>query len=210
MKTRICDIAEVQIGYQHRDKIGAAEVGSHQIIQPKDVVEPGDRFSESFEPAAGIWTGSLYMVSPKGDPDRYLVGPGDVLFTARGSRNFAIPIDARSVRPPVRDWGKVIAGSYFFILRPRVERVLPGYLAWVINQSLVQRQLDDAAHGSHMKLIPKKMFEEVEIDLPSMAVQETIVKVNVLSERERRLSSLIQSKRAELVRVASLTAAQQS
>lgn len=209
MKARICDIAEVQIGYQHRDKIGAAEVGSHQIIQPKDVVEPGDRFSESFEPAAGIWTGSLYMVTPKGDPDRYLVGPGDVLFTARGSRNFAIPIDARSVRPPVRDWGKVIAGSFFFILRPRAEQVSPGYLAWAINQPPVQRQLDDAAHGSHMKLIPKKMFEAVEIDLPPLAVQAAIVKLNELAERERRLSTLIQAKRAELVRIASLAAARQ-
>ncbi len=209
MKTRIGEIADVQIGYQHREPIGAASVGTHKLIQVKDVVERGDRFSGFFEPALGIWTGRLYRVTPKGNPDRYRVRPGDVLFLARGSRNFAILIDPRSVQPFRDEWENVIVASLFFILRPHGERILPGYLAWSINQPLAQRQLDDMAHGSHMKLVPKKKFEEVEIPLPNTDIQGKIVGLNVLAERERRLMEAIQARRAELVRVASLRAATQ-
>lgn len=209
MKIRLGEIVDVQIGYQHREKIGAASDGTYKLIQVKDVVKEGDRFSEFFEPSVGIWTGSLYRVTPKGDPDRYRVGPGDVLFLARGSRNFAIPIEPRSVRPGGVDWGNVVVGSYFFILRPRPDRLFPEYLAWAINQPPAQKQLDDMAHGSHMKLIPKKRFEELEIDLPPVEVQKKIVRLNALAERERHLTETIQVKRAELVRATTLRAAKQ-
>jgi len=107
------------------------------------------------------------------------------------------------------EWENLIVGSFFFILRPRPDRVLPEYLAWAINQPPAQRQLDDTAHGTHMKLIPKKMFEELEIDLPPVEIQEQIVRMNTLVERERHLTEAIQAKRAELVRAASLRAAKQ-
>src|SRR5712671_3645249 len=63
---------------------------------------------------------------------------------------------------------KAMSGNccYFYILRPNADRVDPEYLAWFINQPTTQACLERLQRGSHIKIIPKSAFEELEVVLP--------------------------------------------
>jgi len=198
VKLKVSELATVQLGYQHREKIEPASVGTHRVMQVKDVVTEG-RFSEFFENSLGIWTGSLYMVTPKGPAWKYHIEAGDVLFVAKGNRNFGIAVDPRWIRPYPESWENVLASSHFYILRPSIKRVIPEYLAWCLNQPSTQRLLQSMATGSHMKMIPKTTFEDIVLDIPSLEMQHKIIDLHSLAERERRLVNSISEKRSLII-----------
>jgi len=206
MRLKLSELATVHLGYQHREKIEPASVGTHRVIQVKDLVTEG-RFSEFFESPVGIWTGSLYMVTPKGPVWKYQVEGGDVLFVAKGNRNYGVAVQRRWVHPYPESWENVVVGSHFYILRPSIKRVDPEYLAWYLNQPPTQRLLPSLATGSHMKMIPKAAFEDILVDVPSLATQHKIVDLHFLAQRERRLVSSISQKRSAIVREICLRAA---
>lgn len=207
MKRRLSELAIVQLGYQHREKIEPASVGTHRVIQAKDVVAEG-RFSEYFEGSFGIWTGSLYMVTPKGPAWKYQVAPGDVLFAARGNKNFGIAVEPQWINPFPDTFENIIAASHFYILKPNTTRVIPDYLAWSINLPETQRLLQSMATGSHTKMIPKSSFEDIELEVPSIDTQHKIVSLHLLAERERRLLEQIASRRAQIIQTVCRDAAQ--
>jgi hypothetical protein len=155
MRRKIKDIADITIGYQHRGRpLSAASVGSHQLIQIKDIDREG-RFVDQFaEPAEHrLWLGSLYMVKPKGDPDADAVTENDVLFLSRGNRYLAVPLVRPYVEPFPASWDGIIAAYYFYVLRLRRDDVLPEYLAWSLNGERAQSEMESVSQGSHMKMI---------------------------------------------------------
>ncbi len=81
MRLKIKEIAEIQIGYQFRRKIESNPNGTHQVIQIRDFDENRNLRSEG-----------ISKVTLEQPVERYLVKKGDVLFLARGHRNFAISI----------------------------------------------------------------------------------------------------------------------
>jgi hypothetical protein len=206
VKRKVSELATVQLGYQHREKIEPASVGTHRVIQAKDVVTEG-RFSEFLLSSVGIWTGSLYMVTPKGPAWKYQVEPGDVLFAARGSRNYGIAVEPRWIQPFPDSFESILAASHFYILKPSVSRVIPDYLAWCINQPETQKLLQSMATGSHMKMIPKSVFEEVLLDVPPIETQHKIVTLHFLAERERKLVNQIAERRSLIVQTVCQNAA---
>jgi restriction endonuclease S subunit len=181
MKTKINDIAEIQIGYQFRGRMETIPEGTHSVIQIKD-----------FDESQNLQTADLYKVNIKSDAERYTVNKGDILFLARGQRNYAFPIkDAPA---------NTIAASHFFILRLLNKDILPEYLAWYIKQAPAQEYLHNIARrGTHMPIVPKSSFENMLIDIPPLEVQKTIVKLDSLLEKERYLQNKIQEKRNLLV-----------
>jgi len=199
------DITDIQIGYQHRDKfrpIDRGSTGSHRIIQIKDL-DLEDRFKGTVLERGGIapyvWPGNLYQITPSGDADRYLVNKGDVLFLSRGQRSFAV-----SIAEPLEN---AIAAYYFYILRPDAERVLPEYLAWFINQPKAQSFLKRHQRGSHMQMISKTAFEELEVALPPLAIQRSIVKLEQLRQKEKHTMNRLANARKRLVNGIALQAA---
>lgn len=189
MKIKIKDIADIQIGYQFRGKIEVDPNGTHRVIQIRD-----------FDEFQNLLVGGLYKVTPKYDAARYLVNKGDVLFLARGHRNFAIPLK--------NSLENTIVASYFFILRLKNENILPEYLAWYIKQFSVQAYLHNIARrGTHMPLVPKSAFEDMPIDIPDIATQRTIIELDNLLEKERSLLYKLQDKRTLFVHAICLKAA---
>jgi hypothetical protein len=184
MKMRIDEITQPQIGYQHREPIKMASTGSHRAIQIKDLDREG-RFSDYLSTApAKLWTSSLYMVTPKGDPHRYCVQPDDVLFLSRGQRNFAIPMVPRFVQPFPDSWDNILALYYFYILRIQKSAITPEYLAWSLNQPAAQQYFEQNARGSHMKLIPVEAFSALELPVPPLSTQEKIVELEHKRQQE--------------------------
>lgn len=202
---KLREVAEIQIGYQHRDRAHPASAlakGSHRIIQIKDLDLDG-RFKSTVLERGGItpyiWPSNLFWITPSGDAQRYEVEHGDLLFLSRGQRPLAIPI----LEPPP----ETIASYYFYILRPDTKRALPEYLAWFINQPSARAYLESRQLGSHIKMIPKPAFEELEVALPPLATQHSIVELERLRQKEEHAMVQLAKARKRLVDGLALEAA---
>lgn len=136
-------------------------------------------------------TSVLSLFKPKRDPGRYLVDGSDVLFLARGNRNRAFTTEGLG--------DHVVASSHFFILTPDLDKVRPGFLAWYLNTRSVRSILKTNIQGTTMKLVPRGAIESVEIDVPPLVVQERIVELAALRERERELIRRLEKKWDALV-----------
>lgn len=187
---RIClkDIAKVQIGYQLRGRLVSDAGGTHRIIQMRDV------------DGNGLFAvGALSRFTPSRDAERYVVAAGTVLFQARGRANVA------NVVPEVP--GNTLASSHFFIVVPANGIVLSEYLAWYLNTGPVQSFLKSKVQGTTMMLVPRGVFDNIEIEVPPIEVQQKIVRLTVLRSGERRLAARLDARRDMLVEALCLKAA---
>ena len=184
MKLLLKDIVEIQIGYQARGRIEPNPAGTFRIIQAKDFDHHNELMIEM-----------VYKIDVERDPEKYLVHAGDVLFVSRGFHNYATAIQL-----PLEN---TLASNTFYILRVDARKILPGYLAWSINQA--QDQLRGMTQAQNIPLVPKAAFERMEIDLPVLSVQHTVVRLMELLKRERDLNE----RRAELIQAACIHAAGQ-
>lgn len=191
MKIKIKELAEVQIGYQPRGKIEPDPNGTYRIIQVKD-------FDENNELSAA----DIYPITPERESGRYKVSKGDILFLSRGRSNFSAIL-----REPLDN---VIAAGVFYVVRVNKNKVLPEYLAWYINLSSAQAELKNKAQATNIPLIPKAAFEELEIDVPPVSVQEKIVRIAELQREERELIKRLEEKRVQFVQTICLNAARQT
>ncbi|MFQ5456797.1 MAG: restriction endonuclease subunit S [Nitrospirota bacterium] len=183
------NIAEVQIGCQFRKRLESTRDGTYQVIQIRDIRENHN-----------ICVKDLCKVTPDHSVKRYLVTKGDILFLARGHRNFAVLIEDYLVN--------TIAASYFLILRLKTKDILPAYLAWFINQSPAQEYLQRLARrGSHIPIVPKSVFKNLKVDIPELDTQEKIVELNRLFEKKSYLLKNLMEKYSLLISSVSLKAA---
>jgi len=190
MKTVLRQLTQVQIGYQARRRIEPDPRGVCQVIQIKDLDDQGTLHTEG-----------LYRITPESNHARYQVNKGDVLFLSRGNRNFATPVSV--------NLAQTIAAGYFFILKLDTPTVLPDYLAWYINSAPAQRFIKNVARGTHMPVVPKSALEDLEVDVPSLHTQRSIVALDELSKKERSLLQKLEQRRGELVRAFCLQASKQ-
>lgn len=191
MKTKITGITKViKTGYQFRKKVEADSDGTHFYVQIRD-------FDENYT----LTPDTLIKITPRQDAHKFLINKGDILFVARGHRNYAIAF--------THDIEDTIAANYFFIIQPDLSKVLPEYLSWYINleQGPAQGYLHNVARrGSHMPLISISAFRGMDIELPSLDKQQAIVKLNNLQKKERKLMESINTKRTSLINTVSLKA----
>ena len=110
---------------------------------------------------------------------KHLLKVGDVLFAAKGSKNFAICFDEENMQ--------AVASTTFFVLRIQSKLVLPEYLAWVLNNSLTQNFLKRNAIGTSMVSISKTVLEEMEISIPTLEKQKNILEISRLAKQENEL-----------------------
>lgn len=184
MKLLLKDITEIQIGYQARGRIEPNPTGAFRIIQAKDFDHHNELMIET-----------VYKIDVERDPEKYLVNAGDVLFVSRGFYNYATAIQV-----PLEN---TLASNTFYILRVDARKILPGYLAWSINQA--QDQLRGMTQAQNIPLIPKASFEKIEIDVPPLSVQHRIFGLMELLKKERVLTE----QRAALIKAACIHAAKQ-
>ena len=179
MKKRIRDIAEIRTGDQFRGKVEAADDANVAVIQIKDI-----------DVRLKVRVEDLLPVKLD-NPEPYLVIQGDVLFLSRGHRQYAALV-SESVR-------NTVATGYFFILHPDQDMIRSDFLAWSINQPEFQDALRPFTRGTHMPLVSRSDFQDLTITLPAMAVQDRILVLQQLIDRERELMTDLQLKRGKLV-----------
>lgn len=118
---------------------------------------------------------------------KHLLKKGDVLFAAKGSKNFAAWYE--------NDEMPAVASTSFFVIRLNEKNVLPGYLTWFLNHSATQALLKGYARGTSIASISKAVLSELEIPVPSIQKQELILRIFKLRNRERNLKQQIENLR---------------
>ncbi len=174
------EVARVQAGYLSRSRVNGSPAGTHWLLQARDV-----------SPGSGVRLDGTVRFQPERDPELYRVSCGDILIVARGQEHRAYLI--------TDDPGDTLASSVFHIIRPREEAVLPGYLAWWLNQPDVQAEIKASSRGTGIGYVSREAVEHVRVVLPSLDVQQRIAEALRLWRRKLSLQARLDEKREELI-----------
>ena len=121
--------------------------------------------------------------------EKHLLRQGDVLFAAKGVRNFAAVYNLEE---------PAVASTSFFVIRLEEEfkqRILSEFLAWLINHPVAQAYLKGQAMGSSIVSISKGVLEELEISVPAVETQKLVLNISKLRNKEIELRQQIETLR---------------
>jgi len=121
----------------------------------------------------------------EGISNKHLLKTGDVLFAAKGTKNFAAVFENHNVPS--------VASTSFFVFRVTDKNILPEYLAWFLNHPSTQEILKRTARGTSIPSIRKSILEDIEIPIPNIETQKTIFKISTLRNTEKKLRNDIDS-----------------
>jgi hypothetical protein len=190
---KLSKIAKIQSGYLSRGKIKPREAGTYFLLQARDV--NAERLTYQAD--------SIVRFSPDLSPKDWFLKASDVLFMARGARNYSILIKE------IPDG--VLAAACFFIVRVSSDQVLPYYLCWYLNQALVDHYLSrHSGRGVHMPVVRRSVIESIDIPVPPLEIQNIIVRMDLLMQKEQELIEKLAEKRKKMITAACLKAARKS
>jgi restriction endonuclease S subunit len=140
----------------------------------------------------GMLLSTLYPdLMLEGISDKHLLRNGDVLFAAKGSKNFAAIFEAHNAPS--------VASTSFFVLRITDKIILPQFLVWFLNHTSTQEILKRTARGTSIPSIRKTVLEELEISIPNIETQKAILKITNLRNTEKKLKKEIESLREKQI-----------
>lgn len=122
---------------------------------------------------------------------KHLLTPGEVLFSAKGSRNLAIVF--------LNEYHPSVASSSFLILSPDFAKVMPEYICWYLNTPEIQMQLKKEALGTSIQSISKAVLEELYIPIPSLVKQQKIIELHELSVKAKSLKTEISTLESKVI-----------
>ncbi|KVG26717.1 restriction endonuclease subunit S [Burkholderia ubonensis] len=173
-------LADVQAGHSFRGSVPVVDGGNAFALQMRDLSPIGE---------VG-WDGLVQTDVDIGKPVQWLE-PGDVVFVARGARNYAVCL--REVPKPV------VCSQYFFLLRVKSPALLPEFLAWQINRAPAQRYLASNAEGSDQLSIRRPILEDLPISVPPLNQQQLIISLaETAVHEERQLQDLILNRHRQM------------
>ena len=178
---KLKEVADIRAGYPFRGKIKEIEDGEARVIQMRDA-----------DPEDGVrWSGLIATDLPgKKQPD--WLKPGDLLFVARGYRHFALHLDEVP--------GPTVLSPHFFRLTLREDAgVLPGFLAWQMNQEPAQHYFRKSAEGTQVLNIRRQVLEDLPIVVPSRQKQGIISRLNTTWRREQLVLKALADNRKRLL-----------
>lgn len=184
VKNSLRDTASVSAGYSFREVIDTLPRGDIAVIQLRNIHD------------GGVDWAALDRVELPTYRSSALLQPGDVIFTTRGTRYFALALFDIP--------GAAVCAPQFFILRIRDEtRLHPGFLAWQLNQRPAQEYFEKQATGSRILNITRAAMEGVRIAIPPMRRQHQILAFDQAAQAERsRLTQLIENRNRQMTAIA--------
>ncbi len=163
---KIKEIANVRIGVYMKP----TEVADVYYLQVSDFDLQGDLVGE-LKP----------MISSHDNLYNKVLANDDLLFAAKGSRNFCYH------HINYNDYYYVASSSFLVINNICKDMVLPEYLNWYLNRTDVLNELKSSAMGTSIVSITKPTLENFEICLPSLIKQKQIVYLSNLQKRQCQL-----------------------
>ena len=176
MKTKLKNIASIQTGVYAKPE----SKGEIVYLQSRHFDEFGN-LTEALHPDI-----VNYKIN-----SNHILKTGDVLFAAKGAKNFAVVIE---------DWFPIsVASTSFFVIRLQAENILPEYLTWFLNHPDSLSLLKGSAIGTSIACISKAVLEELEIFIPDIRTQQLILKIAQLWDTEKQLKKQIEALREKQI-----------
>lgn len=172
MKASINDIATIQTG------LFAKPTGAGELVYLQ---------SRYFDEHGELQSTLHPDLSSLGIAERHILRAGDILLSAKGTKNFAAVYDSHNA--------PAVASTSFLVVRINKKNVIPAYIAWFLNQEQTQLLLKNAAIGTSIPSISKLVLENLEITIPSFEVQKTILQIAKLRNKEKSLKQKIEALR---------------
>lgn len=124
--------------------------------------------------------------------EKHYLNTNDILFASKGFDNFAVVYK--------KTYFPAVASSTFLVIQNiKKNIVLPGFLAWYINHPRILDYLKSLSKGTSLPSISKKVLGNLEINIPSLEKQRTIMKINELRIREKQLKAKIENFNEKIV-----------
>jgi hypothetical protein len=130
-------------------------------------------------------------LNARGIAEKHVLKDSDVLFAAKGTKNFAT-VYHHHHQPAV-------ASTSFFVMRLTNKKLLPEYLAWFLNSHPIQTLLKLQAIGTSIPSISKHVLENLEITVPGIEAQKAILQIARLRNMEKKLKRQIESLREKQI-----------
>lgn len=145
----------------------------------------------NFFTESGDWKKTIHpnLVLDK-QTERHLLREGDILFAAKGAKNFATIVTNKM--------GACVASSTFLVIRIKAEQrksILPEFMVWFLNHPNTLSFLKSKAIGSGVPSISKRVLDETEIVTPDLNIQHNIIIIDNLRKREKHLKNKIEELR---------------
>lgn len=180
MITKLKNIASVQMGHTFRARLEQTPHGNVAVVQMKDLGKD-NRLDDR----------KLVFVLMHTLKERQRVRQNDLIFRSRGMNNTAALVD--------REPGHAIVAAPLLHLRVHNPSVLSGFLCWFINLPTSQSFLQSQATGTAMRMIGKKALESLEVQIPDISIQQRIIELGRLADREQTILESLAVKRKRLV-----------
>lgn len=175
--TSLSNIAQIRTGYY----CNTSTNGNAWYLQAADL-QPDGSLSAELKPTLHI----------EGKMNDRLLTKDDVLLMAKGVNNIALAYNPGT-------YAALIPSTAFLIIKASGGGVLPAYIAWYINQPAAQQFLKNQAKGSSPPSITVKILAELEIFIPDLETQKTILKIHDLRMREKKLKSDIECRKETIL-----------
>lgn len=172
-------IASIQTGLTFRTRLEHSPKGNVTVIQMKDFCADNRIDCEK-----------LTLIEIQNLKERQMVQINDLIFRPRGFRNTAALIG--------RELNDTTLAAPLLRIRVHDATVSPAYLCWFINLPVSQSFLQRHATGA-MKMIGKKALEALEVHIPSIPIQQRIIELSLLADREQNILESLSVKRKQLV-----------
>lgn len=177
---KLGQIAKIRTGYPFRGSIDRVESGNCRLVQMGDV-----------RADAGVVPDVQTRVLLPSGVGKHELHFGDVLFIARGNRNEAATFAG------VED--NTVATPHLFVITPRESVEFGDYLTWFLNLPETQAKIHAMRMGSSVLFVPMAAFSQLEVPVPPVEVQNSIVALQELVLAEQYLLEEIGERRRELV-----------
>lgn len=123
--------------------------------------------------------------------EKHVLQNGDILFAAKGTKNFA-SVYSESI-------GRAVASTAFFVIRIIEPNLFPEYLAWQLNHPNIMNLLKSQAIGSSTPSISKQVLENVQLYVPTFEKQKLIIAISKKLHEEAELKQKIQALRHSII-----------
>ena len=176
---KLKQIADINAGYPFRGKIPEVAGSGVVAVQMKDITAQNE-----------IHWASCVHTELTGKREPNYLQPGDILVAARGNHYYAVLLHEEM--PQARS--QAVAAPHFFVIRLSSNDVIPGYLAWFLNQRPCQSYLEQNAEGTLTKSIRRSVLEDVTIAVPELAKQRTLIDLaNTLGQEKKIVKQMLRN-----------------
>lgn len=187
------DIADIRSGFTFREKVDELISGGNaHVAQIKDV-----RSAWEITHTARLHAHQLPMINWEGK-DKAFASLGTVLLPSRGSkggyfRASCLVSDQSSELP-------VVVSSQFLMITPK-QGILPEFLCWSLNRPEMQHWISEGAgsQGTSLVMLNATTAKALQLNIPTLAIQQKIMRLNELWEKEQQLTQALLSNRETML-----------